>query len=268
MNSHSKRWLTAVIAVPLVFTVLYYAPEELFSLLIVLLILAAAAEYNRLIFGKGFTWEKAAILTAACLIPVAFATGDFRYVLLVITLSVVAVFSLYLVRIEEESFDLAPVGKVLLGIVYIPLMLSHVILLRSAANGFLWVSFVLVLAFSGDIAAYYLGTMLGRRKLLPLVSPGKTVEGAVGAYVGSVTGAVMFQQLFFPLLPVIHALVLGVVGSTLTQLGDLCESAVKRTAGVKDSGSLLPGHGGLMDRLDCLTFIIPFVYYYQHFLIR
>ncbi len=267
MNSHSKRWLTALVGVPLVFALLYYAPEGLFVLLMVLLILAATAEYSRLIFGKGFTGEKAALLAAACLIPVAFATGDFRYALLVITLFIVSVFSWYLVRIGDTSCDLAPLGKVILGIVYIPLMLSHGILLRSAANGFLWVSFVLVLVFSGDVAAYYVGTMLGKRKLLPRVSPGKTVEGAVGAYVGSITGAILFRQLFFPLLPVMHALVLGIAGSTLGQLGDLCESAVKRTAGVKDSGSLLPGHGGLMDRLDCLMFIIPFVYYYQLFLI-
>lgn len=267
MTPHMKRWLTAAVGVPLIFAVLFYGPEELFFLLMVILILAAAAEYNRLIFREGFAWEKAEVLAAAFLIPVAFATGDVHYALLVVTFSVVAAFFFFLLRIRGASFDLAPVSKVVLGIAYIPLLLSYFILMRRATHGFLWVSFVLVLAFSGDMTAYYVGNMLGRRKLFPFVSPGKTVEGAVGSYVGSVTGSIVFQQLFFPMLPMAHAVVLGIAGSTLGQLGDLCESAVKRTAGVKDSGSLLPGHGGLLDRLDCLIFITPFVYYYQFFLI-
>lgn len=267
MTPHSKRWLTGVVGVPLIFSILFYGPEELFSLLIVVLILAAVVEYNRLIFGEGFAWEKVAVLAAAFLVPAAFATGDPQYALLVISLSIMSAFFFFLLDGRRKSCDLAPVSKVILGIVYIPLMLSYFILIRRTTNGILWVSFVLVLAFSGDIAAYYVGKMLGRRKLLPFVSPGKTVEGAIGAYLGSVAGSMVFQQLFFPTLSVIHALALGIAGSTLGQLGDLCESAVKRTAGVKDSGTLLPGHGGLLDRLDCLIFIIPFVYYYQLFLI-
>ena len=267
MTSHSKRWLTGVVGVPLIFSILFYGPEELFVLLIVILILVATAEYNRLVFGEGFTLEKVAVLAASLLIPAACATGDLRYALLVVTLSVVSAFFFFLLSIKGKSYDLVPLSKVIFGIVYIPLMLSYFILMRRAANGILWVSFVLVLAFSGDIAAYYVGTMLGRRKLLPLVSPGKTVEGAVGGYVGSVAGSIIFQQLFFPMLTVLHAVILGIAGSTLGQLGDLCESAVKRTAGAKDSGAILPGHGGLMDRIDCLVFIIPFVYFYQLFLI-
>ena len=77
-----------------------------------------------------------------------------------------------------------------------------------------------------------------------------------------------FRHYFFPLLPVVHAIVLGLVGSIVGQLGDLCESALKRGAGVKDSGTLLPGHGGILDRLDCLMFITPYVYYYQVLIIR
>ncbi len=270
MNSHLKRWLTAIVGVPLVFVVLFYVPENLFSLFMILLILAVAVEYKRLIFGRGFTWEGTALLAAAFLIPAAFAAGDPRYALLVVSLTVISAFLVFLfgvVRRGSASLNLAPVAALMLGIVYIPVMLSYIILLRRGADGALWVAFVLVLAFSGDIAAYYVGTALGRRKLLPLVSPGKTVEGAVGAYAGSIAGALLFRHLFLPALPVIHAVVLGVAGSTLGQLGDLCESVVKRTAGAKDSGSLLPGHGGFMDRLDCLMFTMPFVYYYRCYLI-
>jgi phosphatidate cytidylyltransferase len=125
-----------------------------------------------------------------------------------------------------------------------------------------------VLAFAGDIAAYYVGRRLGRKKLLPEVSPGKTVEGVIGLVVGSIAGCLLFRHFFFPLLPVVHTVVLGLVGSVIGQLGDLCESALKRAAGVKDSGTLLPGHGGMLDRLDCLMFITPYVYYYQALVIK
>jgi phosphatidate cytidylyltransferase len=123
------------------------------------------------------------------------------------------------------------------------------------------------MAFAGDTAAYYVGRRLGRHKLYPEVSPGKTVEGTIGLVVGSVAGCLLFRHYFFQALPMGHAIVLGLAGSVLGQLGDLCESVLKRAAGVKDSGTLFPGHGGILDRLDCLIFITPFVYYYQGFLI-
>ncbi|MCX5820726.1 MAG: phosphatidate cytidylyltransferase, partial [Deltaproteobacteria bacterium] len=100
------------------------------------------------------------------------------------------------------------------------------------------------------------------------VSPGKTVEGTIGLVAGSIAGCLLFRLFLFPMLPVAHAAVLGLVGSVVWQLGDLSESAMKRAAGVKDSGTMLPGHGGILDRLDCLMFITPFVYYYQGYMIR
>jgi phosphatidate cytidylyltransferase len=100
------------------------------------------------------------------------------------------------------------------------------------------------------------------------VSPGKTVEGTIGLVVGSIAGCVLFATLFLPGVEAAHAVVLGFVGSIVGQLGDLSESVLKRSAGVKDSGTLLPGHGGILDRLDCLLFIAPFVYYYRVLIIR
>jgi len=140
--------------------------------------------------------------------------------------------------------------------------------IRRTPSGKLWIFFILVLAFCGDIAAYYVGRAFGKRRLLPQVSPGKTVEGTIGLVVGSMAGCALFTYLFLPSVPVAHAVILGLVGSVIGQLGDLSESALKRSAGVKDSGTLLPGHGGILDRLDCLMFITPFVYYYRVFIIR
>jgi phosphatidate cytidylyltransferase len=103
---------------------------------------------------------------------------------------------------------------------------------------------------------------------MPHISPGKTIEGTIGLLCGGMTGCIIFKLIFFHALSFAHVLIIGFAGSILGQLGDLCESTIKRAAGVKDSGSLLPGHGGILDRLDSLLFIIPFVYYYNMFVIR
>jgi len=122
---------------------------------------------------------------------------------------------------------------------------------------------MIVIAFAGDFTAFYVGRKLGRNKLMPHVSRGKTVEGAVGSVAGSVIGCLIFRSWFFPDLAVHHAMIMGLVGNMVGELGDLCESVLKRSAGVKDSGTIFPGHGGVLDRLDCILFIGPFICYYR-----
>ena len=268
MTSHLKRWLTAIIAVPLLLAIIFYGSDAVFSATIIIVILAGVGEYHQIVFGPGHLWEKAETLFIGFLIPLAVYLGDMRLLLALLSFSVLLVFFTYLLRIHEENFDILPVGKLILGFMYVPLMMSYFILIRRFDQGILWIIFLLVLAFSGDVAAYYVGRNFGKRKLLPLVSPNKTVEGTVGLFIGSVAGCVIFQQIFFPSLPVVHAVALGFFGSVIGQLGDLCESAMKRASGVKDSGVILPGHGGILDRLDCLIFIAPFVYYYYVFIIK
>jgi phosphatidate cytidylyltransferase len=267
MSPHIKRWLSGVIAVPILFAVIFYGSEAVFTAFIIAIIIGAVIEYNRMVFNGGFTWEKGQGLILAILIPLTIFTGDIRLMLAVITFSVLIIFSVFILRIHNTSFDIIPVSKLVLGFMYIPFMLSHFILLRISADGIIWIFFILVLAFSGDIAAFYVGKSIGKRKLCPLVSPGKTVEGLIGLLIGSILGCIVFRNFFYPALPMIHAVILGFLGGILGQIGDLCESAIKRSSGVKDSGSLVLGHGGLLDRLDCLIFIAPFVYYYRLFVV-
>ncbi len=196
------------------------------------------------------------------------AAGDAVLMVMILTFSLMTVLMINLLRIGKRGMDMTPVSGVILGILYIPLLMSHFMMVRQTPAGAIWIFFILILAFSGDIAAYYVGRALGTKKLLPQVSPGKTVEGTIGLIAGSIAGCLVFRQLFLPSLPVIHAVLLGLMGSIVGQLGDLCESALKRSAGVKDSGTLLPGHGGILDRLDCLMFIAPFVYYYRVLIVR
>ena len=267
MTPHMKRWLTGVIAVPILFGIIAFGGEILFSILIVLASLMGMQEYNRMSFRQGFTLEKTETLIIALFILLSAFFGNLRLLLTGLTFSVMVVLMLNLLRARRTGIDIAPAGRVVLGILYIPLLMAHFILIRQTPSGVLWVFFILVLAFSGDIAAFYVGRKFGKRKLLAEVSPGKTVEGTLGLIAGSIAGCLLFRFFFFPVLPVVHVVLLGLVGSIAGQLGDLCESALKRGAGVKDSGMLLPGHGGILDRLDCLMFIVPLVCHYQGYVL-
>jgi phosphatidate cytidylyltransferase len=121
---------------------------------------------------------------------------------------------------------------------------------------------LLAIVMSSDTVAFFVGSALGRRKLAPGISPGKTVEGAVGGLVGGVLGALAVWAAGLPGVPAWHAALLGFAVAVLGMLGDLLESLLKRWAGVKDSGRLFPGHGGMLDRLDSLLFGAPVLYYY------
>jgi phosphatidate cytidylyltransferase len=119
-----------------------------------------------------------------------------------------------------------------------------------------------VFGFFSDTAGYFVGRRFGRRKLAPIVSPKKTVEGAFGGLAGGVIGGVIAHFTILPVLPLLNAVALGVVATALGQLGDLCESLIKRSVGVKDSGTILPGHGGILDRSDAMLFSVATVWLY------
>jgi phosphatidate cytidylyltransferase len=129
-----------------------------------------------------------------------------------------------------------------------------------------WIFLVLVIVMSGDTAAYYVGCNLGRRKLYPLVSPNKSVEGAIGGLFGSLAGTFVARFTFFPELSVVDCFATALLLGSLGQVGDLFESLLKRSFGVKDSGTIVPGHGGILDRLDSILFAVPAAYYYALFM--
>jgi phosphatidate cytidylyltransferase len=266
MTPHIKRWITGIIAVPILFAIIMYGSEGVFTAFIMIISLGAVIEYNRMVFSEEYSREKWQGIAISFLFPLAAFSGDFRIMQAVTAFSVLTVFMLFLLRAHIHSFDFAPLRKLVMGFMYIPFMLSHFILVRKSDDGIVWIFLILVLAFSGDIAAFYVGRMIGKKKLLPLVSPGKTVEGTIALFIGCVIGCLVFRSVVYPKLPVLHAVIIGLCGGILGQLGDLCESMIKRASGVKDSGSFLIGHGGLLDRLDCMIFIAPFVYYYRVFI--
>ncbi|KIG16745.1 Phosphatidate cytidylyltransferase [Enhygromyxa salina] len=150
----------------------------------------------------------------------------------------------------------------LAGLVYVP-MLGCVWPLLKKELGPEWLFLALALAFLSDTGAYFAGRAFGKHKLYEAVSPKKTVEGAFGGLLGGVAAMVGMGSFWLaPQIPILHAVVLGLAGSALGQSGDLVESMIKRTFKVKDSGNILPGHGGMLDRVDGLLFVAPLVYYY------
>ena len=153
-------------------------------------------------------------------------------------------------------------AHVVTGCLYAGLGLGPIAALRVGPEGLQWVISALVITWANDTCAYFAGRLFGRHKLHPAVSPNKTWEGFAGGAVGSVGGMFVARWVAFPALTTVDCVALGLLGAVLGPLGDLCESLLKRAHGVKDSGTLIPGHGGLLDRVDALLFNAPAVYLY------
>ncbi len=168
--------------------------------------------------------------------------------------------AVYLFRFRDLTTVIAQLGITLLGFFYLPLLLSVLAKLRALESGVEWVFFVLALVMIGDSAAYFVGSAIGKVKLYPAISPNKTVEGALGGLVGSLLAALMFSNLFLPELGYGPVILVALIVGVFSQVGDLFESMLKRSCGVKDSGTMIPGHGGLLDRLDSLLFAFPAAY--------
>jgi phosphatidate cytidylyltransferase len=142
-------------------------------------------------------------------------------------------------------------------------MLGHLLLTRALARGEFLIFFVVLVTWAADTGAYYVGTVLGKHRLAPVISPNKTVEGLIGGVVLAVVAALVAQAWFLPDFSITDCLATGIILSVAGLFGDLAESAMKRSAGVKDSGWLLPAHGGMLDRLDSMLFTAPAFYYYM-----
>jgi phosphatidate cytidylyltransferase len=255
------RLLTAVVAIPAIWLIVCYLPAYLFAGFIVAVAAVALFEYFEMAIpdhgeerGIGVGWG---ILVAAAVVsaqPQVLGAG--------LALAVVLGLILPLVRTTDPLGATQRLGLSLLGVLYFGFLTPHIVLLRAGDEGWRWVLFTVFTAMGSDSGGYFAGRAFGRHRLAPAVSPSKTVEGGIGAIAGAVLIAVLAKYFIIPQLGLREAMVLGAIVSVLAQLGDLCESALKRAFGAKDSGWIIPGHGGILDRLDSLLFPIVFVYYY------
>lgn len=152
--------------------------------------------------------------------------------------------------------------RLVAGLVYVPVLLSYVVQVRRFEDGLAWLFLILTVTWAGDTGAYFAGRALGRHKLFERVSPKKTWEGAVGGFLASIALACAFKLFWLPSLTWAHAVALGGLLDVVGVLGDLVESMFKRAYGVKDSGWIMPGHGGILDRVDSLLFTAPTAFVY------
>jgi phosphatidate cytidylyltransferase len=255
-QDHLKRWITGLTALAVLIGCVV-AGGGLFALFVALAALAGLWEYFRIVAPSGSPAVKQPLILAAhaaglALILCAHA-GRAEMLAVVLGLDVVACGFLALRRFASDRTVLELAARQIQGVCYVPLSLSLLILLRSVSDGVTWIFLLCAVIFAGDTAALYAGTLWGRHRLSPTISPGKTVEGSLaGLAVGAAAKAIFLPEWGWPAC-LLFALAVGVAG----QAGDLFESALKRASNVKDSGGLLPGHGGVLDRIDALLFAAP-----------
>ncbi len=243
-----------------------------FSVFIGIVTLIAQWEYFRIVFSKprGFSVRFmifAAYVSAVLIVGAANCYAiDFLPHIIMLNFIVAGCLSIFQFQYDKMIFETAK--KQIIGVLYVPLLFSYLILVRNgtAMEGCKWIFFLLGIVFAGDIGALYAGTFLGKHKLIPAVSPQKTIEGSLGGIATNLLVGSCFKILFMPQLSwgtsLLFFLVLGVAG----QLGDLFESGLKRVAHVKDSGGILPGHGGILDRADALMFAAPVAFMFKEYL--
>jgi phosphatidate cytidylyltransferase len=256
-----QRILTALVALPLLILFIAYASPVVFSLFLAVILFLALLEFNRMGLAAEHSAEQwiAAVSGSAVAPLLYFQQTSLLLPLLTGTFLLLAL--LFLFRLPVLSVVHHRLGWLFLGLFYLPLSLGHLVLLRSLNDGQAWIFLTLLVIMICDTFAYFVGSQLGKKKLYPAVSPNKSIEGGIGGLVGSVLAVLVASVTFLPRIGFVDAVGIGLLLGVVGQLGDLFESLLKRACGVKDSGKMIPGHGGILDRLDSLLFAFPVVYY-------
>jgi len=245
------------------FLLLLKGPFLLFWLAMMLVAYQGGLEFTRMAVADVIHGGQRFFFPVLFVLPVIFAGLDSTFTMssgLLISFIFIAAFILYRYANLDNPYKFF--SSAVLGLVYVGFLTAHLVLLHQLENGNLWIIVLTAITAGSDTGAYYSGRLLGRHKLCPAISPKKTIEGAVGGLAGGLFCALFFSWLLLPQVNYyfvsIGSLVLVVVGIG----GDLTESVFKRAHGIKDSGKLLAGHGGILDRTDSILFAAPVLYYF------
>jgi phosphatidate cytidylyltransferase len=263
-----KKVWTAVFFIPPIIVLIIAGPPAVLPLMVLLATFFGLREFYTLALPHSSSVERILGIGLGLTFSALMAFGNAGWMAPFVVFLLLCLSVLFMVTSQDLSSTILNLGVTLFGIVYIGFLLSHVSLIRNTTGGKGWALFLIATVWAGDISAYLGGSRFGKHKLYPKISPKKTVEGLIGAVIGSIVVALAFSQLFIPQLEkglcVLIAIGLGILG----QVGDFTESMLKRSAQVKDSGSLIPGHGGMLDRLDSFLFSAPFLYYLLLYLFK
>jgi phosphatidate cytidylyltransferase len=281
LGNLAQRFLVAVVAVPIILFIFYMDRPEPTWALIFLASLIAMHEFFAMTLPKEDRMPALVIGALACAafywldpLVLRYYGADSKLAVaavmaakpLLLLIVVLVPFLYYLFRFREIPSVAGRMTATVTGIVYAGLLATFISMFkRDAPNevGGHMIVLVLLIAWLADTGGYFAGRFLGKAKLYEAVSPKKTWAGAWGGIAGSVIGVVAMKLLFLKGMPWIDVFLIAIPGGMLGQMGDLAESLIKRSVGVKDSGALLPGHGGILDRIDAVLFIAPYVYCYM-----
>lgn len=258
-------------ALPILILWLGWGGPLMFALLIVIVCILALREYFLMAFSRNSKdiYPPLAILgyTTGLSIICAAYSNSAAFILAIIAINFLLCAFLLLQRYKTDPSIVDAVAMQIQGMVYIPVLIAGLIRIRNTDAGVLWIFFLLSVVFAGDIGAYYAGSYLGRHKLCPSVSPNKTIEGSIGGLCANLLIGGVIKAMFLPSLPWAACMVMFLLIGTAGQIGDLYESALKRSAQIKDSGTLLPGHGGMLDRIDALLFASPVALIFKEYIL-
>jgi phosphatidate cytidylyltransferase len=263
-----KKIWTGAVLVPLLLLLIVAGPPSLFPLLILLAVFLGLREYfqlclpasERALRGAGMG------LGVLCALLLSFGRPEMVFPFVAFSLFCVSVLVMAVARDLRESVSRA--GIVLFGVYYVGFLFAHLAQIWRLPHGKQWALFLILGIWAGDIFAFFVGTLLGKHRLYPRVSPKKTWEGLAGAVAGSLLTGLVFASLWMPWVGMGLAAALAAALAVLGQAGDFIESMLKRSAQVKDSGTFIPGHGGMLDRIDSFLFSAPFLYYVLTYLLR
>ncbi|MFH1459835.1 MAG: phosphatidate cytidylyltransferase [Candidatus Omnitrophota bacterium] len=257
------RVITTSLVILSVFLGIFFMPQWFFTAVVVFLIGIGLFEFYGLIEKKGIFIYKYFGIFLGILIPLSiyfkFEPTKGWELFFIVTTTLIF-FMLQFIR-KDSSQAIVGISTTFFGIFYVSWFFSFLIKIRFMPYGTLLAAFLLFVTKMGDIGAYIIGTGFGKKLLITRISPKKTLEGALGGLLFSLAAAAV-SKLYLPFIPLVHLLAMGVLIGFLAQIGDLCESLIKRDCGVKDSGDYLPGLGGVLDIIDSIIFVSPIFYFY------
>jgi phosphatidate cytidylyltransferase len=256
------RVLSGAVAIPLVLGITLYGSGGVFFALIAGVVLVGIYEYFSMLDKMGIEGFEIVSGCLGVLLLFCFYSGG-QYLPEWGVVSLIALSSAWMLKEQNIKTALDQISYSFLGIFYVAGLSGYFLLIHRLPDGGHWVVFLFLIVWLGDSAAYYGGRKFGRRLIAPTISPGKTIEGALFGLLGSLVGGLIANFWFFKEVSLLHCLLAALICGTIGQIGDFAESILKRTAGVKDSSGLFPGHGGFLDRIDSLLFAGPALYLYH-----
>jgi phosphatidate cytidylyltransferase len=253
---HFRRVVVAAVLLPAFYFYVMYLSSEYFLLFLILVCFIAILEFYSM-YHIGGLLRYAGIISGISILGISYISKN--HLIDIVILSVITMATIRLLLKKDPKLSLSNISLPVFGLLYIPCLLTFQIRMREFGPE--WIILLYALVWTADTMAYYAGTLIGKRKLYVEISPNKTVAGAIGSPIGGVIAAMVVKATLIPVLTVSSSLFIGITIGGVSVFGDLVESMFKRDSGVKDSGVIIPGHGGILDKIDGILFASPILYW-------